>query len=239
MKLEPIKDYILDAHVNLQTSKPSFNYLINPSFYQNFNYNFLDAKNESTLEIGGKVNLKWFQSSVFANYFRIENYTYIGADYQPKQSESSLNISQIGGEATFSYWKLNFNTKLLFQSALSEKNLYPMPSFIGRLNAYYQAKAFKDAAEIQTGVKVYYFSKFNSREYFPVLNEFAVSANTASIGGQPIADAYFNMKVKRMLIYAEAQHVNTTFMKNKSFAAPNYPIYDFRLNLGIVWYLFH
>ncbi len=53
--------------------------------------------------------------------------------------------------------------------------------------------------------KVYYFSKFNSREYFPVLNEFAVSANTASIGGQPIADAYFNMKVKRMLIYAEAQ----------------------------------
>ena len=102
----------------------------------------------------------------FANYFRIENYTYIGADYQPKQSESSLNISQIGGEATFSYWKLNFNTKLLFQSALSEKNLYPMPSFIGRLNAYYQAKAFKDAAEIQTGIKVYYFSKFNSREYF-------------------------------------------------------------------------
>ena len=239
LKLEPIKDYVLDAHVNLQTSKPSFNYLINPSFYQNFNYNFLDAKNESTLEIGGKVNLKWFQSSVFANYFRIENYTYIGADYQPKQSESSLNISQIGGEATFSYWRLNFNTKLLFQSALSEKNLYPMPSFIGRLNAYYQAKAFKDAAEIQTGIKVYYFSKFNSREYFPVLNEFAVSANTASIGGQPIADAYFNMKVKRMLIYAEAQHVNTTFMKNKSFAAPNYPIYDFRLNLGIVWYLFH
>jgi hypothetical protein len=35
--------------------------------------------------------------------------------------------------------------------------------FIGRANAYYQAKAFKDAAEIQTGIKVYYFSKFNSR----------------------------------------------------------------------------
>ena len=107
-----------------------------------------------------------------------------------------------------------------------------MPSFIGRLNAYYQAKAFK-MLQIQTGIKVYYFSKFNSREYFPVFNEFAVSANTASIGGQPIADAYFNMKVKRMLIYAEAQHVNTTFMKNKSFFAPNYPIYDFRLNLEL------
>jgi hypothetical protein len=69
----------------------------------------------------------------------------------------NLNISQIGGEATFKYWKLNFNTKLLFQSALSEKESFPMPSFVGRLNAFYQTKAFKNAAEIQTGIKVYYF----------------------------------------------------------------------------------
>jgi hypothetical protein len=32
-----------------------------------------------------------------------------------------------------------------------------MPSFVGRLNAFYQTKAFKNAAEIQTGIKVYYF----------------------------------------------------------------------------------
>ena len=32
LKLEPIKGYILDAHVNFQSAIPSFNYLINPSF---------------------------------------------------------------------------------------------------------------------------------------------------------------------------------------------------------------
>ena len=239
LKLEPIKDYILDAHVNFQTSKPSFNYLINPSFYKDFNYNFTNAKNQNMVEIGGKVNLKWFESSVFANYFRIENYTYFGADYLPKQSASSLNISQIGGEATFKYWKVNVNTKLLFQTALSEKDLFPMPNFVGRLNVFYQSKAFKNAAEIQTGLKVYYFSSFNSRDYSPVLNEFVLPSNSSAIGGKPIADAYFNMKVKRMMIFAEAQHFTTTFMKNKSFTAPTFPIYDFRLNLGIVWYLFH
>ena len=114
-----------------------------------------------------------------------------------------------------------------------------MPNFVGRINAFYQTKAFKNAAEIQTGVKVYYFSEFKSRDYFPVLNEFVSSTNPFTIGGKPIADAYFNMKVKRMMVYAQAQHFNTTFMKNKSFAAPYFPIYDFRLNLGIVWYLFH
>ena len=239
LKFTVFQDYILDAHVNLQTSKPSFNYLINPSFYKEFNYNFLNAKNENSLEIGGKINLKWFDTSLFGNYFRIDNYTYIGSDKLPKQSASSLNISQIGGETTFKYWKLNFNAKLLFQSALSEKELYPMPNFVGRINAFYQTKAFKNAAEIQTGVKVYYFSEFKSRDYFPVLNEFVSSTNPFTIGGKPIADAYFNMKVKRMMVYAQAQHFNTTFMKNKSFAAPYFPIYDFRLNLGIVWYLIH
>ena len=239
LKLEPIKGYVLNAHVNFQSAIPSFNYLINPSFYQDFNYNFSNAQNQSVTEIGGKINLKWFDSSVFANYFRIDNLAYFDTDFLPKQSSETMNISQIGGEATFKYRKFNLNTKLLFQSALSQKELFPMPSFVGRVNLFYQTKAFKNAAEIQSGIKVYYFSKFNSRDYFPVLNEFVLSNSGTSIGGQPIADAYFNMKVKRMMFFVEAQHFNTTFMKNKSFTAPNYPIYDFRLNLGIVWYIFH
>ncbi|GGP03036.1 hypothetical protein GCM10010992_09830 [Cloacibacterium rupense] len=239
LKLEPIKDYVLDAHVNFQSAIPSFNYLMNPSFYQDFNYNFSNAKNQNITEIGGKVNLKWFESSVFANYFRIDNFAYFGTDFLPEQSSETVNVSQIGGEATLKYWKLKFNTKLLFQSVLSQKELLPMPNFVGRLNVFYQSKAFKNAAEIQTGIKVYYFSKFKSRDYFPVLNEFVLSNSGTSIGGQPIADAYFNLKVKTMMIFAEAQHFNTTFMKNKSFTAPNYPIYDFRLNLGVVWYIFH
>ena len=239
LKLEPIKGYVLNAHVNFQSAIPSFNYLINPSFYQDFNYNFSNTQNQSVTEIGGKINLKWFDSSVFANYFRIDNLAYFDADFLPKQSAETMNISQIGGEATVKYRKFNLNTKLLFQSALSQKELFPMPSFVGRVNLFYQTKAFKNAAEIQSGIKVYYFSKFNSRDYFPVLNEFVLSYSGTSIGGQPIADAYFNMKVKRMMFFVEAQHFNTTFMKNKSFTAPNYPIYDFRLNLGIVWYIFH
>ncbi|MCQ4036036.1 putative porin [Kaistella montana] len=239
LKFEPIEGYFVNAKVNFQTASPSFNLLMNPSIYKKFNYNLQNPSNESITEIGGDINLKWFKSSVFANYFRIDNYTYLDADAQPQQSSSSLNISQIGGEATFSYGNFHLNPKVLFQSAIENKDLLPMPNFIGRANLFWQSKAFKKAAEIQAGIKVYYFSKFASREYFPVLNEFILpNANSYSIGGQPIADVYFNLKVKRMFFFIEAQHLNTTFMQNKSFTAPNYPIYDFRLNLGIVWYLF-
>ncbi|WP_304343635.1 putative porin [Chryseobacterium koreense] len=239
MKFEPIKDYFVNAKVNFQTASPSFNLLMNPSVYRKFNFFLNQPKNETITEIGGDVNLKWFQSSVFANYFRIDNYTYIDANLQPQQSGSSLNISQIGGEATFNYGKFHLNPRVLFQSALTNKDLYPMPNFVGRFNLFYQTKAFKQVAEIQTGIKIYYFTKFASREFSPVLNEFILpGSDPYSIGGQPIGDVYFNLKVKRMFFFIEAQHLNTTFMQNKSFTAPNYPLYDFRLNLGIVWYLF-
>ncbi|MCW3167492.1 putative porin [Chryseobacterium sp. 09-1422] len=240
VKFEPIKDYFVNAKVNFQSVYPSFNYLANSSVYRNFNYYLQDVKNQSVTEIGGSINLKWFKSELFANYFRIDNYTYFDAAAMPRQSENSLNISQIGGDATFSLRKFHLNTRVQFQSALTNKELLPMPSFIGRANLFFQSRAFKDAAEIQAGIKVYYFSKFASREYFPILNEYILPrADSFSIGGQPIADLYVNMKVKKMFFYIEGQQMGTLISYNKAYAFPHYPVYDFRLNIGIVWYLFN
>ncbi len=240
LKFEPVKDYFVNAKVNFQSAYPSFNYLVNSSVYKNFNYYLPDAKNQSVMEIGGDINLKWFRTELFANYFRIENYTYFDATAMPRQSESPVNISQIGGDATFNYGKFHLNTRLQFQNVLTNKDLLPLPGFIGRANFFFQSKAFKNAAEIQAGLKIYYFSKFASRAYFPVLNEYILpDANSFSIGGQPIADIYFNMKVKKMFFFIEGQQIGTVISQNKAYAFPSYPVYDFRLNLGIVWYLFN
>ncbi|GEN68889.1 putative porin [Chryseobacterium rhizosphaerae] len=240
LKFEPIKDYFVNAKVNFQSAYPSFNYLLNTSVYGKYNYYLENAKNQSVMEIGGSINLKWFKTEIFANYFRIDNYTYFDSNANPKQSESSLNISQIGGDATFSYGKFHLNTRLHFQNALTNKELLPMPSFIGRANFFFQTQAFKKAAEIQAGIKVYYFSKFASRDYFPILNEYILpDANSFSIGGQPIADLYVNMKVKKMFFFIEGQQMGTVISSNKAYAFPHYPVYDFRLNIGIVWYLFN
>ncbi|WP_126653277.1 putative porin [Chryseobacterium aureum] len=240
LKFEPIKDYFVNAKVNFQSAYPSFNYLINTSVYNNFNYYLENAKNQSVMEAGGSINLKWFKTEIFANYFRIDNYTYFDSSMSPKQSNNSVNISQIGGEATFSFKKFHLNTRLHFQNTLTNKELLPLPGFIGRANFFYQTQAFKKAAEIQAGVKVYYFSKFASREYFPVLNEYILPrADSFSIGGQPIADIYINMKVKKMFFFIEGQQIGTVISNNKAYAFPHYPVYDFRLNIGIVWYLFN
>lgn len=240
LRFEPIKDFFVDADVVFQSAAPSFNYLLNYSSVLTYNYNFMNFSNESMLKIGGKAGLKWFDAQVFANVYRIDNYTYINQEGQPNQSSNSLNISQVGGEAKFKYNKWNLNTRVQFQSNLTNKDLFPAPNFIGRANLYWKSPAFKKAADIMAGIKLYYFTKFNSREYSPLLSEFMLpSSRGYEIGGQPIAEVYVNMKVKTMQFYIEAQNVTTPIMQNKSFAAPYYPLYDFRLNIGILWNLFH
>ena len=240
LRLEPIKNYFLDANLNWQSAAPNLNLLSNYSPIERYNWGGNAFKNENIMEIGGSMGLKWFNSQVFIKYFRVDNFAFINANEQFEQAKNSLNISQIGGEATFDYHKFHLNTRLHFQTNISENNLFPTPKFIGRINFYYKTPAFKKASEIIAGIKVYYFTKFASREFSPILNEFILpSVGNHKIGGQPIVDAYFNMKVKRMQFYVEAQNSTTLFLQNRSYTAPNYPLYDFRLNIGILWHLFN
>lgn len=240
LRFEPWKDYFADVNVDFQSVAPSFNALVNSSSVLNANYDTSAFKNENVMHIGGKVGLKWFDAQLFADYYRVANYAYFDNSMQPQQSSEGLNVTQIGGEATFGYRKFHLNTRLLFQSHLNGKDLYPVPAFVGRANVYWQSWAFKNAAEIMAGIKVYYFSKFDSREYAPLLNEFVLAgAKAYPIGGQPIVDPYINLRVKTMQFYIEGQNVTATFMQNRSYTAPYYPLYDFRLNIGILWQLFH
>lgn len=240
VKFEPIKDYFIDAKLNFQSAAPSFNYLMNASPILNYNHHFTNFKNENIVELGGSLGVKWFNAQLQAQYFRIDNFAYFDAQGQPQQSATSLNVSQIGGKAHFNYRKWHLDTQLLFQANLTHKELLPMPNFIGRANVYWQSKAFKNAAEIMTGLKGYFFTQFDSRMFSPAINEFLLPGTSGyAIGGQPILDAYFNLRVKTMQIYVEAQNFTTTLMQNKSYTVPYYPLYDFRLNIGIVWRLFH
>jgi hypothetical protein len=236
---QPVSGYFLKANFNYKSSAPGFNFILNSSPILSKNYAFTNYQNESTLNIGGELGTKFFQTKLFAQYFRTDNFTYFDANSQPKQSNEALTTTQIGGESLFNYGPFYLHAKLAFQQNLTGKDFLPLPNFVGRANIYYQTRAFKDKAEIQTGFKVYYFNKFASREFSPLLNEYILPGNNSfSIGGQPIADAYFNFKVKRMFFFIEAQHFTTMLTSNKIYTAPHYPYYDFRFNLGIIWYLF-
>ncbi|MDL1913550.1 MAG: hypothetical protein FDW93_03375 [Bergeyella sp.] len=234
------KDFSLSGNFLLQTSAPNFNYLINASPVRHLDFQNFNLKNENILNIGGALGFAGFSTKIFTRFYRIDHFTYVDSNVQILQTKTALNIVQTGGESTFNFGKFHLNLRTQFQYNLTQREVYPVPNFIGRSNFFWQSKLFDRAAEIITGVRLYYFSRFSSREYSPVLNEFILpSAKGYEIGGQPIADFYVNLRVKTFQVYLDLQNFSTTFMKNRSYTAPYYPFYDFRVNIGIYWNLFH
>lgn len=238
--VSPLKDYYLEANVGVKSQIPSLNLLYNQSFYKSMNYFMDDPKKERTVQAGGELHIKPYNTRVFTQFYNIKNYTYLDSDYLPKQAGSSVDVVQVGLKNSFQYKKFHLETNLAYQNVTSNKQLLPLPDFIGRATIYYQSKAFKNNAEFQLGLNAYYFNKFQSRLFLPVTNEFRLQSKTENynIGEYPVLDLFLHFKVKRMLIILEGQHFNSSFSGYKFYSSPLNPYTDFRLNIGILWYIF-
>jgi hypothetical protein len=240
LTIQPVKDYYVEANVGVKSQVPSLNLLYNQSFYKNFNYFINNPENERTIQAGGAVHIKPFKTRISAQFFDIDKYTYLDKDYQPKQTTSSVNIIQVGLKNSFQHQKFHLETNLAYQKVTNNKEVLPLPEFVGRATLYYQSKIFQDNAEFQLGLNAYYFSKFKSRVFVPVTNEFRLQTGTENynIGEYPVFDIFLHFKVKRMLIILEGQHFNSSFTGYDFYSSPLNPYTDFRLNIGILWYIF-
>ncbi len=232
--------YSLQIFLHNQNRPPALNLLMNNSFYDQFNYYLSDFKNENYASLGATLLLNKWKSKISTQAHSIENYTFLNYQGQSIQSQKSTQILQIQLENILDYKKFHLHSQWVFQNVSSNAEVLPLPSFIAQLNAFYKSMMFKNAANVQIGLKAKFFSQFESREYFPVVNEFKLqdTENTIKVGNYPVLDFYFDMRVKSMQIYLEAQHFNSFFTGRNYFATPNIPMYDFRLNIGLVWYLF-
>ena len=85
--------------------------------------------------------------------------------------------------------------KLRGQQLSDNKELMPMPNFIGRTALYYEDHWFENALFLNLGVSARYFSSYRMRAYHPLLSDFVVQRHL-EMEGYPIVNAYFNMKIR-------------------------------------------
>lgn len=239
LQTKAVEKLPIEAEIRVASEIPSLNYLFNQSFYKEFNYFNTHFDNLNTYKIGGKISYLPYKTSISASATSIKNYTYIDADFTPKQISDNISILQIQAENTLNFNNFYWYNRIMYQQTSSHQNELPLPQMVWQSAIYYQANWFNNAANIQTGISGNYFSSFHSKEYFPLLNEFKQNTNpNQKIGNFPMLNIFFNIRVKTMRIYIEAQHFNSSFTGYNYYAAPNMPYADFRLNLGLVWYIF-
>lgn len=243
LDLQPIDGYHIIGGFLLESTFPSLNLYYNQSFYKDFNYYNYSFENINTQKFYGLLNLEKLKTSVEANFYNIENYVYTDSDYRPKQLNGSISMFQIRADNLISYRKFNLRSTVQFQKVTNNEEYFPQPDFIARASVYWQGKLFDNKAEVQIGFNGNYFTEFESRHFFPVINEFMLQNDHSKhgvqkIGDFPILDFFLNIKVDRMRIYIRADHFNSLWGKNNYFSAPLTPYKDFKLQLGVKWYLF-
>lgn len=234
----PLNDYKISGSFNVKSLPPNLNFIAHQSYYQDYNYYLKNFKNEFTTELFAKISLNKFRTSAQVKTISLSNLAYTNQEGTSSQAENLISILQFQLFNTLKYKQFYLDSRIAFQQIQDEQNLLPLPKWIIRGSLYYQNQAFKNKATLQTGVKLYYFSKFNARTFNPIFNEFMLNSSSDVIGSYPIGDLFVNLKVKRMQIFVELQHINSSFSKDFRIDVLR-PYTDFRLNVGVNWLIFN
>ena len=240
IRLIPLPGYLLEGGIRLNSSFPSLNYFMHQSYYDRFNYYNPQFRNQTTQELFASLYSQRLGLTVFGSLFNQTNMVVISPDFQPVQLDGATNYFSIGAREHFKYRSFGIDLQAQFQKVIENSEMLPLPDVIARATAYYETWTFKNHAHIQTGLTAHYYTGFNSREFFPILNEFMIpaEANQYSIGNYPQLDAFFNMKVDRMRFYIRGLNLTSFLQPGKYFSSPLQPAMDFKIQVGIHWFLF-
>jgi len=243
LDIQPLGGYHLIAGAMMESAFPSMNLYYHQSFYKDFNYYNYSFDNTNTRQLYARLDFEKFNTRFSGHLYNIENYVYVDTDFRPKQLKAGISIFQIRGDILIPYRKFNLSATLQYQKVTQNSDFLPLPDLIGRASIYWQDKMFDGKAEVQIGLNGNYFTEFQSREFFPVINEFMLQRTNPDfgiqkIGGFPVLDFFLNMKVQRMIIFLRADHFNALWGENNYYSAPFTPFRDFKIQLGLKWYLF-
>lgn len=243
LDIQPLTGYHLVAGAMAESAFPSLNLFYHQSFYKDFNYYNYSFQNTKTQKLYGQINLKKLNSTITANLYNIEDFVFVDSDFRPKQLTDGISLFQVRGDVLIPYRKFNLRATVQYQKVTQNEAYLPLPDLIARATVFWQSKVFDGKAEMQIGLNANYFTEFQSREFFPVTNEFMIQRvnpdfGIQKIGGYPILDFFINMKVDRMRIYLRADHFNAMWGENNYYSAPFTPFRDFKFQIGFKWYLF-
>ena len=241
------EDFNFSARVDLSSTAPNLNWIMNQSDYKNYNWYSTDYDNVNTQHLQANIDSKLF-GNISASLTQIDNHAYFSFEtteegvvadslVRPMQADTQVRYLKLKAEKDIKYWHFNLANTVMYQNVLDGASVFPVPEIVTRNSLFYDNYLFKRALYLQTGVTFNYFTSFMSKAYDPILSEFALQ-DFQELNGFYTADFFVNAKVREARIYFKLENVTTLFEGNSNFAAPRQPYRDFVIRFGLVWNFF-
>jgi len=235
------------ARLDLSSTAPNFNWILNQSDYENYNWYNPDFDNANTQNLGVEAKSEVY-GRVSASFTQIDNHAYFGFEEAPEgsatdslvrplQTDLQIRYLKVKAEKDFKYSHFNLANTVMYQNVLEGESVFPVPEFVTRNSLFYDNFLFDKALYLQTGFTFNYFTSFMSKAYDPILSEFAIQ-DFQELQSFYTADFFVNAKIREARIYFKLENFTTLIQGNTNFSAPRQPYRDFAIRFGLVWNFF-
>ena len=210
----------------------------NAEFYENnlkinnFNWNH-DFSQAQYSKASFFINDKKHKSQLRITINTAKNFIFYDQVGLPMQREHTIQIVSAEVMKNFTFRNIHFNNRALFQQSSNDR-IIPLPSFVGVHSLYYQFLVFKKVLKVQTGVEVYFFTKYFAPKFIPSTGQYALQ-HERKTGDYPFTDVFINLNLKRACLFFKLEHANYTLSPENYFYAPHYPVAPRAFKFGVSW----
>ncbi len=221
-------------------SKITFNRQ-SPDFIANrFISNFLQIENSfdaiNSNQFSAIYRNPELKLSVSFNRYNYKNYIYWDITNQPVQASFPISVNNVIVQKEFRLGSWGLNNYIVFQD-LSQQQIINLPSYVSRHSFYKTGKVFKGNMDYRTGINIYYHNNYHANAYSPITGTFLVQ-NTGQFTYYPVLDYFLNVRVKRLKAFFLIEHLNKDIFYFGYYGAPNYPMPDRKMRIGLSWSFF-
>ena len=195
-------------------------------------------QNTLRLLVSGEVAYptQWVKPKLNVSFENITKHIYFDTDGTPKQMDGNIQVLAADLQLNITTPWVNLDNHVIYQHASSDK--LPLPALTLYHNLYYHGCWVK-ALDVQIGVDLRFFTKYNAPLLNPALGQFCVQ-NIEQVGNYPVMNVYANFYVKslRLKLFAQYQHFNASFMNKQYFEMPGYPMGPDMFRAGLAWHFY-
>lgn len=217
-----------DIQLNINSLSPQWIYNDYLSNHFRWSNNFARS---NTFNLKATYLFKFLSLSIDQN--SIDKYTYFDKNARPQQISGTLNIRSLSGQLKFRKGKFDIHAIIYYQKPDIDSVLH-LPEFGANLKFAFSQSLFNNAAVLQPGFNLRWFSAYYADAYMPALRSFYLQ-NDTKIGNYPYLDVYIALKVKRANIYVQYANLLGLTGDFNYFTTPHYPMRDARFYFGVNW----
>ncbi len=223
----------LDASVDFYNLEPTYF----EKHYSSNNFKWDNKFSKSKIiRIGAEFGMPQWHFKVSASNYMLTDYIYFNSKAVPMQDNGNITVQTVKITKDFFVWHVRFANRFVWQH--SDKNeILNLPDFALYHSTYFEFFLVPKVLLTQIGGEVRYSSEYDAYGYSPATSVFYPLGDKAELkaGNYPIINAFFNMKIKGVLMFFKWEHINDGMIKDYYAATDCYPITDFHFKFGILW----